>query len=74
MNDDISKKTVAILLVIAIVLSAIATWKMLDQKVEVKRVNTEGTAQVSIGIMGEDQQQQESKVAEATGKVTLDIT
>jgi hypothetical protein len=73
MSDDISKKTVAILLVIAIVLSAIATWRMLDQKVEVKRVNTEGTAQVSIGIIG-DQQQGESEVALATGKVTLEIT
>lgn len=73
MSDDISKKTVAILLVIAIVLSAIATWKMLDQGIEVKRINPEGKAQVSIGILGEGQQQ-ENTVDKATGKVTLEIT
>lgn len=73
MSEDISKKTVAILLVIAIVLSAIATWKMLDRGVEVKRMNTEGKAHVTIGILGESQQQ-ESPVDTATGKVILEIT
>jgi len=74
MSDDISKKTVAILLVIAIVLSAIATWKMLDKGIIVKGTNPEGTAQVSIGIINGDQQQGENTVASATGKVTLEIT
>lgn len=72
MSEDISKKTVAILLVIAIVLSAIATWKMLDKGIEIKRENPQGTAHVTIGILGEGQE--ESTVSAATGKVTLEIT
>ncbi len=51
---DISKKTLAVLFIIAIVLSAVATWKMLSTPstvvVQGGEGNTEGKSYVSFGI------------------------
>ena len=50
---DISKKTLAVLFIVAIVLSAVATWKILSTTttVVVKEPATkEGKSQVSFGI------------------------
>jgi len=49
---DISKKTLAVLVIVAIVLSAVATWKVLSTPttVIVKPSTAEGKSQVSFGI------------------------
>lgn len=50
---DISKKTLAILFIIAIVLSAVATWKMLSTPTEAivtGEDNSEGASHISFGI------------------------
>jgi hypothetical protein len=53
---DISKKTLVVLFIIAIVLSAIATWKMLSTPttIVVQEGNSEGKSHVSFEIGGEE--------------------
>ncbi len=47
---DISKKTLAVLLVLAIVLSAIATWQILNRQVEASTANSTGIEEIRIEI------------------------
>ncbi len=70
---DISKKTLAILLLIAIVLSAVATWKSLssgDTVILTDDSTNEGKAHVSLGINVEDTP---SEPVEKTGQVALTV-
>jgi len=50
MGDDISKKMVAILLVIAVLISVIGTWLVLTQEPEVKVENLQGQGLVKFAI------------------------
>ncbi|HDQ60105.1 MAG TPA: hypothetical protein ENN30_02830 [Candidatus Woesearchaeota archaeon] len=52
---DISKKTLAVLLIIAIVFSAVATWKALSSPTTVifDKGNDKASTHVSFGIEGE---------------------
>lgn len=53
---DISKKTLVVLFIVAIVLSAVATWKILSTPTTVvvkDKAAEQGKAQVSFGIGGE---------------------
>ena len=71
--SDISKKTLAILLLIAIVLSAVATWKSLSTGpaiVVTDDSTNEGRAHVSLGINVEDTP---SEPVERTGQVALTV-
>ena len=54
MGDDISKKTVAILLVIAVLISVIGTWLVLTQEPEVKVENLQGQGLVKFSITDPD--------------------
>ena len=71
---DISKQTLAILLVVAIVLSAVATWKILGSETSVvvggPQKAVQGTSHVSFGIGGE---QQPAKPVIKTGQVSVNI-
>ena len=70
---DISKKTLAILLLVAIVLSAVATWKILNNEPVVVKVGserTQGGSHVSFNVGGE---QQVAKPVTETGKVAVGI-
>lgn len=70
---DISKKTLAILLLVAIVLSAVATWKILSSEqiiVGVAPEKTQGNSYVSFNI-GEEQAPAEP--VSKTGQVSINI-
>ena len=70
---DISKKTLAVLFIIAIVLSAVATWKMLSTPSSVvvaEQGVKQGKAQVSIGIGLENQP---AKPVEKDGQVAFEV-
>ncbi|MBW3022473.1 hypothetical protein KY308_00010 [Candidatus Woesearchaeota archaeon] len=53
---EISKKTLAVLLLVAIVLSAVATWKMLGSERTVVVVGEEpkGDSHVSFNVVGDE--------------------
>ena len=52
MGDDISKKTVAILLVIAVLISVVGTWLVLTQEPEVRVENLQGEGLVKFAVQG----------------------
>lgn len=52
MGDDISKKTVAILLVIAVLISVIGTWLVLTQESEVQIENLHDGGLVKFEVLG----------------------
>ena len=70
---DISKKTLAVLLLVAIVLSAVATWKILNNEPVVVKVSPEqkqGNSHVSFNVGGE---QQPAEPVLETGRVSINI-
>jgi len=66
---DISKKTVAVLLILAIVLSAIGTWQLLNRNIEVRPANPSGTAEVRVEISGQTVLQTDT----SQGKISVNI-
>ncbi len=70
---DISKKTLAVLFIVAIVLSAVATWKMLSAPSKIVVSNPEnqkGTSQVSFGIGMEEVP---AKPVQSAGQVIFEV-
>ncbi|MEM4336814.1 MAG: hypothetical protein QXG86_02305 [Candidatus Woesearchaeota archaeon] len=68
---DVSKKTLAVLLLVAIVLSTIATWKILSNEPKVVVLEKkEGSSHVSFNIVGE---QKPAEPVVKTGKVSIKI-
>lgn len=73
--SDVSKRTVAVLLVVALVLSAISAWKLISSgnQVEVKNVGqSSGTAQVFVGIGNQNAPTPKAPVSK-TGQVSVGI-
>lgn len=66
MGDDISKKTVAILLVIAVLISVIGTWLVLTQEPEVRVENLHGQGLVKFEVQGP-----EEPILPATGNAVV---
>lgn len=70
---DVSKKTLAVLFIIAIVLSAVATWKMLSTPTTVIVAgdsSTVGQSHVSVGVGIEDTS---AKTVESDGKISFEV-
>lgn len=75
MEQDISKKTIMVLLLLTIVVSAIGTWIALDdlsQNVPVARSDY-GNGQVSIGVNVPARNLEGPKFDSISGKVSLNI-
>ena len=71
---DISRRTLAVLFIIAIVLSAVATWKMLSTPTTVvvsEKGTDKGTSHVSFGVGVEEPTP--SKPVEKGGQVTFTV-
>lgn len=53
MGDSVNKRTVAVLLVVAVVLSVVATWKVLTSPSQVTYLGPSQGAKVSLSVVDE---------------------
>jgi len=66
-NEGISNKTIAILVILALVISIIGTWAVLSESVAQKKTNNLGG---NVGIITLNIMPQSDKI---TGKITLEV-
>lgn len=74
MSDNIDKRVVAVLLVIAVVLSVVATWKVLTTQPKVTVVGAPQGAEVSLTVLSEKALQPAGALSSAGGSsVSLNV-
>jgi hypothetical protein len=77
MGEDISKKTVMVLLILTIVVSIIGTWTMLTSKPTIKTVYSSGdpvtSGKVRLGLYSGPVEEPKSEPVAEAGQVSIKI-